>query len=126
LRLAGRWRIADFGIARDLAEETATYTFAGAGTMPYMAPELWENRPATVKTDLYALGVLAYEVLAGVRPFPGPDEPRFRDQHLYAVPADLTGVAPGVRRLVLRMLAKNPASRPQDARAVLEELNSAR
>jgi hypothetical protein len=126
LRLEGRWKIADFGIARDLDSSTATYTFAGAGTMPYMAPELWIGQPPTVKTDLYALGVLAYEVLAGALPFPGPDAPRFRDQHMHTVPPAVPGAPPAVFRLVLRMLAKDPAARPQDARWVLEQLASAR
>jgi hypothetical protein len=127
LRREGRWCLADFGISRDLGRSTATYTFAGAGTMPYMAPELWRNQPATVKSDLYALGVLAHEVLAGTRPFPGPDEAAFRDQHLHAPPPNLpAAISPSIARLILRLLAKDPAERPQDARWVLEQLESAR
>jgi serine/threonine protein kinase len=74
LGFAGEWKLADFGISRNLLESTDTYTFRGYGTFPYMAPELWNGRPATVKTDLYALGVLAFEVLTGGRPFTGVDE----------------------------------------------------
>jgi serine/threonine protein kinase len=77
LRREGRWCVADFGISRDLGRSTATYTFAGAGTMPYMAPELWRNQPATVKSDLYALGVLAHEVLAAHARSPAPMRPPF-------------------------------------------------
>ncbi len=100
----GVWQLADFGISRDLAQGTATYTFRGFGSPAYMAPELWQLQPATVKTDLYAYGCLAWEVLTGEPPFPGPD------------------LEPGLARLVLRLMDKDPARRPQDARAVAEEL----
>lgn len=126
LGFAGSWRLADFGISRNLLESTDTYTFRGHGTLPYMAPELWVGQPATVKTDLYALGVLAFEVLAGGRPFTGVDEPTLRRQHQHDPPPALPAVVPaGVARLVLRLLAKDPAARPQDARAVVEALDAA-
>lgn len=120
----GQWQLADFGIARSLAETTGTYTFRGAGTMPYMAPELWNNQPATVKTDLYAFGVLAYEVLTGSRPFDGREEATLRQQHLYVAANPPAGVTAGVARLVLRLLSKDPARRPQDARSVAETLDA--
>jgi Protein kinase domain len=123
LRLEGRWQLADFGIARNLLQATATYTFRGAGTAPYIAPEIWNNQPATVQTDLYALGIVAYEVLTGARPFAG-DEAALRNQHLYVAPTP-TALPPAVGRLILRLLSKNPADRPQDARAVSEALEAA-
>jgi serine/threonine protein kinase len=116
------WQLADFGISRDTAQSTATFTFRGFGTLAYMAPELWQQQPATVKTDLYAYGCLAYEVLTGQQPFLGPDQEAFREQHLRKSPPPLTDVEPGLARLVLRLLEKDPANRPQDARAVAEEL----
>ncbi|MFD9946267.1 protein kinase [Nonomuraea sp. NPDC059023] len=124
LQVADHWQLADFGIARNLEEPTGTYTFLGAGTMPYMAPELWRGQPATVKTDLYALGVIAYELLAGTRPFTGEDEATLRHQHLQMAPPPLE-VQPALGRLTLRLLAKNPSERPQDARAVVEALDAA-
>lgn len=119
----GRWRLADFGLARYLLEETGTYTFLGAGTFPYMAPELWQGRAASVQSDLYALGVIAYELLTGARPFPGPDE-YYERQHCLEPPPRPEGVPRGIARIMLRLLAKNPADRPQDARAVLEDLQA--
>jgi serine/threonine protein kinase len=117
------WRIADFGISRDLSRSTAPHTFAGAGTLPYMAPELWQGRPATVKTDLYALGCLAFEVITGRYPFAGPEHGDFERQHrLELPPAIPDDVDAGLARLVLRLLAKDPSRRPQDARAVVEYL----
>ena len=65
----GRWKLADFGIARDQEIGTQDPTFARGGTPCYLAPELWELKSPTVKTDLYALGCLAYELLAGVPPY---------------------------------------------------------
>ncbi|TCC56571.1 serine/threonine protein kinase [Kribbella pittospori] len=124
LRIGERWKLADFGMARDLLESTATYTFRGGGTWPYMAPEVWNNQSATVKTDLYAFGVLAYDVLTGGSPFRGPDEHDFRRQHLeVAPPAPNTG-RPALDRLLLRLLAKGPAQRPQDARDVRDRLRN--
>jgi serine/threonine protein kinase len=126
LGFADLWQLADFGISRNLLESTDTYTFRGHGTLPYMAPELWGGQPATVKTDLYALGVLAFEVLTGGRPFTGADEATLRRQHQQDPPPALPeGVPAGVARLVLRLLAKDPAARPQDARAVVEALDAA-
>jgi serine/threonine protein kinase len=125
LELDGRWQLADFGIARDLLESTGTYTFLGAGTLPYMAPELWREGGSTAKTDLYALGVTAYEVLVGNRPFPGPTEDDYRAQHLNDAPAAPKGLPDGMARLVLRLLAKDPTARPQNARAVVEAIDAA-
>ena len=125
LELNGRWQLADFGIARDLLEDTGTYTFLGAGTMPYMAPELWQGQPATVKSDLYALGVIGFEVLTCSRPFNGPGEAEFRQQHQHQPAPEPAGVPAAIARLLLRMLAKNPAERPADARVVVDALERA-
>ncbi|MCG8918774.1 serine/threonine protein kinase [Actinokineospora sp. PR83] len=122
LRFGSTWRIIDFGLSRDLTEATGTYTLAGWGTLPYMAPELWLNQPANAKSDLYALGVLAFEIFAGTRPFAGPDDVDYRNQHLHEAPPDLPDTPPGIGRLVVRLLHKSPAARPQDARAVCEVL----
>lgn len=123
LRIGERWLLADFGIARDLFESTATYTFFGAGTLPYMAPELWQGQPATPKSDLYALGILGYEVLTGKRPFDGPGEADYRRQHVYEAAPEVKGVDSAIARLLLRLIRKDPNGRPQDARAVVEALD---
>jgi len=126
LDFGGLWRLADLGLARNLLESTATFTLGGFGTLPYMAPELWAGQPATVKTDLYAFGVLAYEVLSGTRPFTGTDEATLGRQHRQEAPSPLPpDVSAAIGRLVLRLLAKEPAERPQDARAVVELLDAA-
>jgi hypothetical protein len=122
LRAGDRWKLSDFGIAHDQAVGTQTYTFQGWGTWAYMAPELFEPRSPTVKSDLYALGCLAFEILSGSPPFPGPDLESYRRQHGQEAPPALLVENTSLRDMVLRLLNKNPAERHQDARAVLERL----
>jgi len=118
---AGKWKLADFGIARDQEIGTQDPTFAGGGTAYYMAPELWELKSPTVRTDLYALGCLAYELLAGVQPYTG-DWTAVRAGHLTQAPPQAPCSDAVLRNLIGRLIAKRPEDRPQDARAVLERL----
>ncbi|WP_194825504.1 serine/threonine-protein kinase [Nocardia sp. XZ_19_231] len=124
LRVGNCWRLADFGIARDLAEHTASWTRKGEGTTAYMAPEYIENGIATARTDLYALGVIAFELLTGARPFTGHDSSELRRQHLESPPPAMIGAPEMMQRLVYRLLAKDPAARQSDARAVVEGLEA--
>lgn len=116
----GRWCVADFGVSRDLDVTTGTVTFQGAGTAPYAAPERWRGEPATHKSDLYALGCIAYEVCTGRRLFTGTSE-EVRDQHLHAPVPALPVPAP-LARWILRLLDKDPSRRYQHAPAALEAL----
>jgi len=119
----GRWKLADFGLARNAAESTGTFTFLGPGTDPYRAPELWQLKAATVRSDLYSLGVMAFELFAGRRPFGGPDLDDFRRQHLNDDPAVPESLDPTMQRVILRLLRKDPNERYQDARSVLDALD---
>jgi serine/threonine protein kinase len=121
LRHDGRWKLADFGIARDQEIGTQDPTFVGWGSTHYMAPELWDRKSPTVKTDLYALGCVGFELLAGRPPYIG-DDAEIRNGHLnQAIPEVSSGNA-ALNNLIVRLLAKYPGQRPQDARAVLERL----
>jgi len=124
LRHAGRWKLADFGIARDQEIGTQDPTFVGWGSFPYMAPELWELKSPTVKTDLYALGCLAFELLAGAPPYTG-DQAALRAGHLTQAPPEVPCSNVVLKNLITRLIAKDPADRPQDARAVLDRLRRA-
>ncbi|MBM7415255.1 hypothetical protein JOE30_003514 [Rhodococcus sp. PvP016] len=127
LRFDDQWLLSDFGIARNLSTKTATKTFAQYGTSEYLPPEVWNGEPRTAKSDFYAFGVLLHEVLNGARPFPAGSLEAQRNHHLHTVPADLPDtVPPTVRRLATRLLKKNPAERPQDAREIIEALTNAR
>ncbi|MET7926948.1 serine/threonine-protein kinase [Streptomyces sp. NPDC005349] len=122
LRIDDRWMIGDFGISRDLSQGTATHTFRRTGDIAYMAPERWNEQSASVRSDLYSLGVLAYEILAGRLPFQGPTAAEFRDQHLHQTPdfSLLEGKRLGI--LVCRLLEKRENGRPEDARSVVDKI----
>lgn len=112
LRYNGVWCLADFGIAKYAEQTTGPDTLKWNLTRPYAAPEQWRLESATPATDVYAFGVIAYELLAGHWPFPGPD---FRDQHLTDPAPPLTGGTPRLRTLVEECLWKPPATRPTAA-----------
>ena len=125
LRHDGHWKLADFGIARDQEIGTQDPTFIRAGTARYMAPEIWNLKSPTVKTDLYALGCLSFELLAGAPAYTG-DLAAVRAGHLTQAPPDVPCNNIKLKNLIARLIAKDPAGRPQDARAVLERLSLAR
>ena len=112
LRYHGHWCLADFGISRYAEATTAPDTRKFAWTPPYAAPEQWKIERATSATDVYALGVMTYEMVAGGRPFRGPSREDFGDQHLHAAPPPLTGVPPSFASLVDECLYKAQGARP--------------
>ena len=112
LRLNDTWCLADFGIARYAEQTTAVDTRKWNLTRPYAAPEQWRLERATPATDVYAFGVMAYELLAGSRPFLGPD---FRHQHLTESAPALSAGTPRLRTLVEECLYKAPQARPTAA-----------
>ena len=109
LLLNQHWCLADFGIARYAEATTAPDTRKYAMTRPYAAPEQWRGERSSIATDVYALGVVAYEALAGHRPFQGPD---YRHQHLDEVPGEIPGIPAPLQSLVAECLNKAPQSRP--------------
>ncbi|MEU0940803.1 serine/threonine-protein kinase [Embleya sp. NPDC005971] len=111
----GRWCVADFGLARYAEAATGTNTRKGWGTWPYMAPEVWKFQRATIAADVYALGVIGYELLTGQWPFQGPYDHDFRDQHLQESPPRLTSVSPLLAAAVEECLYKPPQARPTPA-----------
>jgi len=122
LLLGSHWCLADFGISRYAEATTAPDTQKFALTAAYAAPERWRMEHATSAADIYAFGVMAYEVVAGVLPLPGPD---FRDQHLHQEPPRLVGVPPAFASLVDECLYKAPQARPTAAniRARLDQVS---
>ena len=118
----GRVYLTDFGIARHA--ESVTATVGVAGTPAYMAPEQIRGDPVTPATDVYSLGVMAYELLVGRRPFTGEEEgtagastkaERLRAAHLKLPPPDPRQFNPklpkAAARVLLRALAKPPEDR---------------
>jgi TolB-like protein/tetratricopeptide (TPR) repeat protein/tRNA A-37 threonylcarbamoyl transferase component Bud32 len=135
----GTAMVTDFGIAkaltalRTLGSDTAiTLTQAGGsiGTPAYMAPEQAVGDAVDYRTDLYAWGIMAYELLTGAHPFGRHVTPQqLVTAHLTETPAPLIGkhgtLPPALAALVLQCLEKDPARRPASAAAVLAALDTA-
>ena len=110
LLLDGRWCLADFGIARYAEATTAADTLKFSMSRAYAAPEQWRGERASSATDVYALGVVAYELLAGRLPFQSAD---LRQQHLEETPEIIPGVPARLRSLVSECLYKGHEARPR-------------
>jgi serine/threonine protein kinase len=112
----GRVKITDFGIARIADQVPLTATGQVMGTVQYLSPEQASGHPASPTTDLYSLGIVAYEALAGRRPFTGESQVAIAMAHINETPPELPAtVAEPVRNLVYSCIAKNPADRPASA-----------
>jgi serine/threonine-protein kinase len=125
LFLEGKWCLADFGISRYAEATTAVDTRKYSKTPAYAAPEQWNEERATSATDVYAFGVMAYEITAGQRPFRGPEVHDFREQHRTATPERLVLGTNRLRNIVEECLSKVPAQRPGPAN-LLARLQKAR
>ncbi len=120
----GRVKITDFGISqvKDGAEAATAGTVMG--TAQYLAPEQALGRAATPSSDIYGLGVVAYEALAGRRPFTGPSVVDIAYAHVNKpVPPLPDSVPEPVRTVVLRMLEKDPERRPRSAASLARSLD---
>jgi hypothetical protein len=99
------------------------------GTFLYMAPELFAGQPASVQSDLYALGVMLYEMICGQPPFKGDDPLGLVSQTLHATPVPPStynpAIPPALETLILRLLAKSPSDRPASAAEVRQGLEDA-
>jgi Tol biopolymer transport system component len=134
IMLSGRHAlVADFGVAKAVSEATGrqTLTTAGValGTPTYMAPEQAAADPHTDhRADLYALGVLAYEMVTGQPPFVGATPQAVLAAHVTEAPVNVTQrratLPPALAQLIMRCLAKKPADRPQSAEELLPVLES--
>ena len=112
----GRVKITDFGIARIADQVPLTATGQVMGTVQYLAPEQASGHTATPSTDIYSLGVVAYECLAGRRPFTGESQVAIAMAQINDTPPDLPPtVAEPVRNLVFACLEKEAAKRPASA-----------
>ena len=102
----GRWKVADFGIARFVEDSTSLRTLKDCWTPAFAAPEQWRLERATGATDLYSLGCIAFVLLTGRPPFCGPD---IREQHLSSEPPSLDVPTPLMSSLVSMLLRNAPA-----------------
>ncbi|GCE75985.1 Stk1 family PASTA domain-containing Ser/Thr kinase [Cellulomonas biazotea] len=118
-----RVKLADFGLARAVTEVTATTTGTVLGTVAYLAPELVVRGASDARTDVYACGILLYEMLAGAQPFTGETPIQVAFQHVnndIPAPSDTVGWLPvEIDELVQALAARSPDDRPVDAAAAL-------
>jgi Protein kinase domain len=117
----GETRIMDFGLALAAGEDDGTIS----GTPAYMAPEQLEGQPATVQSDLYALGLVMYELFTGKRAHSSRTMPeRVRElSSQITTPSDvIRDIDPAVERIILRCLSNDPDQRPASAREVILSL----
>ncbi|MEO6446187.1 MAG: protein kinase [Gemmatimonadaceae bacterium] len=130
----GHALVADFGIARGamspLEGTLGTATGVSLGTLGYMAPEqLFPSGPVDNRVDIYSLGVVAYELLAGVPPFLATSATALAAAHLNEVPRPLTSVVPTipaeVSDAVAKALSKDPNDRQQSAAELRDAFESA-
>lgn len=109
----GRVKITDFGIARIADQVPLTATGQVMGTVQYLSPEQASGHPASPSTDIYSLGIVAYECLAGKRPFTGESQVAIAMAQINEEPPPLPDtIAEPVRNLVYSCIAKKPADRP--------------
>lgn len=119
-------KVMDFGLARVQGQSRLTQEGLVAGTASYLAPELALGDIGDHRVDLYALGVIIYELFTGRRPFAGDDPLTVISQHIHApvVPPQRynSGIADALQTIILTLLAKQPEDRYQDATATRRDL----
>ena len=124
----GRVKVADFGLARVASAQSSTSPELLMGTVAYLSPEQVERGAADARSDVYAAGIVLFELLTGCKPFDGDVPIQVAYQHVYAdVPAPSTlvpGLSPLLDALVARATARAPELRQRDAGQLLAEVAS--
>jgi serine/threonine-protein kinase len=122
----GTAKVMDFGIARARRFEGMTATAAFLGTPEYVAPETIDGRGTEPRSDLYALGLILFELLTGQRPFTGDTPFAILKKHCTEEPPVPSQVRPSVPpeldAIVLHLLRKNPEERPASAEELVVAL----
>ncbi len=120
----GRIKVADFGLARAVTEVTAATTGSLLGTVAYLAPELVARGASDARTDVYAVGILLYEMLTGRQPYSGDSAIHIAYQHVHGrvpAPSDVVAWLPAeIDDLVASLAARELDERPENAATALD------
>lgn len=123
----GHVQITDFGLAKAASQATLSSTGMLLGTAAYLAPEMIENNQATTEGDLYSVGVMAWEMLAGDIPFTASNPVTLVFKHVHedvpSVATQCEGVDRQVAAFIARLSARNMQDRPKDAVTALQEIH---
>jgi serine/threonine-protein kinase len=124
---AVRLKVMDFGVAKVLAAAARATSTQSLGTLQYMSPEQIDAKTVDARSDLYALGLVLYEMLSGEAPFRSASPRELLNLQCTAEPPALPddvrrGLPRGIEALVRALLEKDPAARPASARDVLDRL----
>ncbi len=128
----GRIKVADFGLARAVTGHTSHTTASGVlmGTVAYLSPEQVERGVADPRSDVYATGILLYEMLTGLKPYDGETAIQVAYRHVHddvPPPSQLVPSTPAeLDALVARATSRDPEKRPADARKMLAEVSTTR
>jgi tetratricopeptide (TPR) repeat protein len=117
----GLLKILDFGVAR-LTDSSMTAVGTILGTPDYMSPEQARSTQVDVRSDIFSAGAVFYFMLAGRKPFPGPDLPAVLRQLQFEEPAPLRGIPLELASIVMQAMAKNPEHRPARAEQLLSDV----
>ena len=124
----GQPKIMDFGLALTKGSHRVTYSNLSVtvGTPDYMSPEQIDGQRGDQRTDIYALGVILYEMLAGKPPFTGDSNMVIMSQHMNVIPRRLDEINPAISQqlaaIVAKCLSKDPGQRFQDMQALVDML----
>ncbi len=125
----GLVKITDFGIAMALNSSQLTQTNSIMGSVHYLPPEQAVGKGATIKSDVYSLGILMYELLTGKLPFKGDNAVEIALKHMKdPIPGlvrEIDNIPQSVENIIIKATAKNPRNRYNDAREMYEDLRTA-
>jgi len=128
LSRSGEAKLADFGIAKALDDAKATASRSARGKVPYMSPEHMRGEAVDGRADLFSLGVVLFEAVAGVRPFNGAHDVETMQRILEGDRVSLDAVAPHapkrLREIIERLIEVDPAVRTPSASRLIEELGA--
>ena len=125
----GQIKITDFGIAMALNSTQLTQTNSVMGSVHYLPPEQASGKGSTIKSDIYSMGIIFYELLSGSLPFRGDNAVEIALKHmrdpLPSLKADNSAIPQSIENIIMRATAKNPKNRYEDARSMHADLLTA-